>query len=392
MTSKPRVALFVETSRAYGRGIVRGIWQYIQEHERWSILFRPHGFGEPAPTWAAAWDGDGMIAYVTDRKTARLLRRSSVPCLDLLGDVANSGFPFIGPDNEAITEMAVGHLMDRGFRHFAVCGLHRGKRPQLDARCDAFRGRIERAGYSCAEFRPRGGGRSGPSWEREQEQIVRWIRGLPRPVGLFACNDTRGREVLDACQMAGVPVPEQVAVLGAGNDDLLCQLSDQRLSSIDVDPQRIGYQAAAMLNRAMAGRDIPDVTLVPPRRVVTRQSTDVLAVDDPEIAAAIQYIRRHACEPVDVSDVVNHVNLERRVLERRFRALLGRSPKAEIIRARLSRAMELLAETHLSATQIAYRCGFNSPAYFMDLFHRKVGMTPGAFRQTNRVDEEPAIG
>lgn len=386
MKKTPRVALFVETSRGYGREIVRGIWQYIQEHRRWSVLFRPHGLGEPAPTWATAWEGDGIIAHVTDRRSAALIRKSSIPCIDVLGDVRESGFPFIGPNNQQIAGLAATHLRDCGFRDFAVCGLRRGRRLKLDERCTAFENRITRDGYTCHVFQPRRGSRHSHSWEREQAEIIDWIEGLPKPIGLFACNDTRGREVLEACQTSGIAVPDDIAVVAAGNDELLCQLSDQQLSSVDVDPRRVGYRAAELLERLMAGRSIEAVTQIAPRRVVTRQSTDVLAIDDAEVAAAIQYIRRHACDSIDVSEVVAHVHLERRVLERRFRALLGRSPKAEIIRVRLAQAQQLLAETTLSSTEIACRCGFNSPAYFMDLFHRRVGMTPRTYRQANRTN------
>jgi len=387
MVNQLRVALLVETSRAYGRGILHGAWQYIQEHETWSILYRPFGLGQDIPSWVSAWDGDGIIAYVDSKVAARTLIRSSVPTVDLLGDVVTNGIiPLICPDNQQIAHMAVDYFLNRGYQSFATCGFRKGLRPLLDQRCISFQAQSEQIGVQCALFSPRGGTKEGPSWEREQIQIAKWIQSLPKPLGLFACNDTRGREVLSACQTHGIAVPEEVAVLGVGNDDILCQLSDEKLSSIDVDPKRVGYQAASILHRLMQGATVPEVTLIPPQQVVSRHSTDALAVSDPEITIAIQYIRQHACDQIQVDDVVNQVNLERRVLERRFRKLLGRSPKAEIIRLQLVRACELLTDTTLSNTEIAYRCGFNSAAYFMDLFHRKVGRTPGEFRQVIKSD------
>ena len=384
--SPPRVALFVETSRAYGRSVLQGVWQYVKEHDRWSILFRPRGLEEPTPAWMASWSGDGIIAHVNNTRTARLLQKSAARCVDVLGDVEGFGFPFIGTDNARIAHMATEHLLYTGLRNFAVCGLRKGQRPRLDDRCEAFEALIHEAGHPCHVYRPRGGGRYGPSWTQEQKQIAEWLKTLPRPIGIFACNDVRGRELLDACQTAGISVPEQAVVLGVGNDDILCELSEQRLSSIDVNPVRIGYQAADMLCRMMAGERVEPSITVPPRRVIERQSTNVLAVDDQEVAAAIQFIRLHACDAIDVSEVVHRVGLSRRVLERRFRMLLRRSIKAEIVRVRLDRAKELLAETSLSATTIAKRCGFSTPAYFMDHFHQRVGVTPIRFREVNRMN------
>ncbi|TWU26701.1 Xylose operon regulatory protein [Novipirellula galeiformis] len=389
MSTTPRVALFVETSRAYGRGVLKGIWQHVQEHGRWSILFRPRGLEEPTPAWMASWRGDGIIAHVTNLRTAALLKRSAAPCLDVLGDIQNTGFPVVKTDYQRIAEMAFSHLAGLGLQNLAICGLRRGHRPRLDERCDAFQVLAEEAGYDVKLFQPRGGGPYGPSWAKEQKQVVDWVRSLPKPIGIFACNDIRGREVLDACATANIPVPEQVAVIGVGNDELLCELNDQRLTSIDVNPIRVGYQSADLLCRMMAGQSVPAKFNVTPRRVVERQSTDMLAVEDPEVANAVKYIRLYACDAIDVNDVVQEVSLGRRVLERRFRALLGRSLKSEIVRVRLTRARELLIETTLSATAISYRCGFSSPAYFMDHFHKKVGVTAIEFRESARREQDP---
>lgn len=372
-----RVALLIDTSRGYGRGVLRGVWRYIQEHQHWSFVFRPASFEEPIPEWLATWDGDGVLLFLRDEPTAQLLRETGVRAIDLLGDFTTE-FPFVGADHRRIAEMAADHLLDRGLTHFAACGPRPGSRSGLDLRIEAFRERIEASGHHCKVFQYEGC--EPASWESEQEQRLRWIAELSRPVGVFACNDILGREVLWGCRQAAIDVPDQVAVLGAGNDELLCELSDDRLSSIDVDPQSVGYCAAAVLDRMISGETVPQETLIPPRYVVTRQSTDVLAVKDHAVATALRFIQRHALGPISVSDIVAEVSVERRVLERRFRTLVGRSLKSEITRTRLQRAKELLVETNLSCERIAHLCGFGSPSYFMDLFHRKVGTTAGSFR------------
>nr|WP_197439575.1 DNA-binding transcriptional regulator [Calycomorphotria hydatis] len=344
-------------------------------------MFRPHGFGHATPSWIADWNGDGIIALIDCKKTASLLIQSSVPAIDILGDVVTDQIPIVIPDNDEIAKLAFEYFQNQGFKSFAVCGFRLGQRAQLDQRCDSFKRLVETAGLSCAHFSSIGGSRKKVAWESEQEQIASWIDSLPKPLGLLACNDTRGREVLAACQLRGISVPEEVAVLGVGNDELLCRLSDGRLSSIDVNPLQTGYQAAGQLDRLMQGIEIPKLTRIAPLRVVSRCSTDTLAVNDPELSRALQFIRRYACDRIQVIDVVEEVNVERRVLERRFQKHLGHSPKAEIIRIQLAKASELLAETSLTNTEVAYRCGFNNASYFMDLFHRKIGKTPGEFRR-----------
>jgi LacI family transcriptional regulator len=208
---------------------------------------------------------------------------------------------------------------------------------------------------------------------------------LPKPVGVMACRDDQGLRLLDACRRAGVLVPDQVAVLGVDNDDIQCHMATPPLTSIDLNPEHVGYEAAALLERLMDAKPPPaGPVLLPPRAVVMRQSTDVVAVDDPEIAAALQYIRRHACDGLRVAELLARLPLSPSVLERRFRALLGRSPKAEISRVQLERARQLLAETDLPLDAVAEKAGLRDARYLCDVFARKTGMTPGAYRKQSR--------
>jgi LacI family transcriptional regulator len=390
--SMRRVSLLIETSRTYGRRLLQGVAKYLREINHWSVTYRPDGWGKAygayPPTWIKNWDGDGMLAFVAEKKMAKVLQPYQGKVIDLCAEVPEAGFPWVAPDIHLGSKMAVDHLLERGFQRMAVCGLRRGEGPYLDQRCDELKKCIQNQGLDCYEFKPRGGGAHGLSWEREQIQIGQWIESLPKPIGVIACNDIRGREVLEACKAIPVNVPEQVAVLGMGNDDLLCSLCDPLLSSVESQAEKIGYLAAQLLDQLMDGKQIPGVNLVPPARVVTRQSTDTLAIEDERIARALTYIREHFLEPIRVADVVAQVGIERRELERGFRAYIKRSPKNEVIRLRMELAQRLLLETDLSATQVASRCGFSSLPYFMDLFRRKVGFTPQKFRRGGRRDGE----
>jgi LacI family transcriptional regulator len=281
--------------------------------------------------------------------------------------------------------LAFGHLRERGYRHFGFCGLPRGQHRHLDQRRDDFVRLVEEAGFTCSVFPPPRRRRT-PPWEQEQQQMAGWLEALPRPVGVMACNDERGLQLLDACRRAEVAVPEQAAVISVDNDTVLCSLTTPPLTSIDVNPQRVGYEAAGLLARLMAGEKKPrDGLFFDLGRVIPRQSTDLLAIDDAEIARAIRFIRAHACEGVLVEDVLAEVCLSRSLLERRFKQVLGRTPKAEILAVQIESAKQLLSETDMRLDAVALKSGFQSAKYFSDAFFAKCGVRPAAFRRARRV-------
>jgi LacI family transcriptional regulator len=384
MKEPPHVALLIETSRAYGRGLLQGINGYICDHCSWSIYFQPHGLETPPPRWLRRWDGDGILARIEDRQMGETIRQTGLPAIDLRYSVPNLGLPHVGLDNRAVVSLAFRHLTDCGFHHFGFCGLAPGQNMWLDLRRSLFEEIVQKSGATCHIF-------EGPSrprraaWEAEQEQIAAWIRGLPKPVGVMACNDDRGLQLLDACRRVNVMVPEDVAVIGVDNDEILCNLANPKLSSVDVDTYHVGYAAAAQLGRMMAGEPPPnEPVLLAPRVVVPRESTNVLATEDRELAEAIRLIRAQACEGLRLKDFGRMTTLPRRTLERRVRALLGRSPKDEITRVQLEKAKSLLSETDLPVVTIAERCGFSQPKYFSQVFHAKIGTPPTSYRRDTK--------
>jgi LacI family transcriptional regulator len=280
--------------------------------------------------------------------------------------------------------MAFDHLANCGFEHFGFCGLGRGVNTWMDLRCDLFRRLVESRGGFCHVYdaRPR---RAAQSWEGEQEQIATWVRRLPKPVGVMTCNDDRGQQLLDACRRAEVAVPEKVAVIGVDNDEVLCNLSHPALSSVDVATQSIGYEAAALLDRMMNCAPCPaQRILLPPRCVVGRRSTDVVATEDPALARAIHELRARACSGLRLKDLLRTSGLTHRALERGTRRLLGRSPKQEITRVQLERARRLLVDSELPVATVAERCGFTDAKYFCQVFRTRVGLTPATFRRQTR--------
>jgi LacI family transcriptional regulator len=328
------------------------------------------------------WHGDGMIFRLLTPRFVKRLRRRGIPVVNL-NDKWGHGFdlPWIRSDDQAIGRLAAEHLFERGFRHFAFCGFtsHDWSRK----RREGFVAALEQGGgtFHDAYESPWESAHS-LAVEREQDKIGRWLQALPRPVGVLACNDLRGQHVLDACRQVNLAVPEEAAVVGVDNDALLCGLCHPPLSSVIPNAEQIGVQAAVLLDRLMAGDNAAQQgVLIAPLRVVTRQSTDVLAIDNPRIAAAERCIRERACRGITVSDVLAQVSVSRIQLERQFRRYLGHSPQAEIRAVQVKRVKQLLAETELTLERIAELAGYRHSEYMSVVFKRLTGQTPAQYRR-----------
>ena len=372
----------VETSNAYARGLLRGIVSYIREHRRWSLYLSEHNRGDTPPRWLDHWKGHGIIARVENAGIADAVRRVSVPVVDVSASRLVPSLPWFETDDGAVAHLAADHLLERGFRNFGYAAD--GRFNWSKWRCEHFQNCIRTAGHTCFVHDP--GSEGTADAEEQAADLTDWIRDLPKPVGIMACYDLRGQEVLAACRRAGVAVPDEVAVIGVDNDDLLCDLSDPPLSSVIPNTLRTGYEAAKLLDEMMmSGKRVRGEThLIPPLGIATRQSTDVLAIDDRNVARAVHFIRQHACDGIKVKDVLRAVPHSRTLLESRFKKLLGRTPHEEILRVRLTRVKQLLVETDLSLEQIATRAGFPHVEYLSVAFRREVGLPPSLFRAQHR--------
>ncbi|EAQ77381.1 AraC family transcriptional regulator [Blastopirellula marina] len=377
-----RVMLIVETSLVYGREVLRGINRYVVANEPWSIYVDLRELVVRPPAWLEKWEGDGIITRSTTPSLAEKLRALKIPTVDLTDIYGSQGLPQIGTNHEAVGKMGAQHLLERGFRHFAFCGFtgHNWS----SRRQEGFKTVVTKAGFDFHQYQSPWDTTTALTWDEQQSQIVRWLESLPRPAGIMACNDMRGQHVLDACRRIGVAVPEEIAVIGVDNDELVCDLCDPPLSSIMPNPQRIGYEAASMLDALMRGEKPKQMNkLIEPIGVVTRQSTDVLAIDDPLVASAVKYIRQHACDGISVEEVLKQVPVSRSILERRFRKYIGRSPQSEIRAVQLKRVRQLLRETDLPLERIATLAGYDHPEYMSVVFKRELGQTPGQYRTQN---------
>jgi LacI family transcriptional regulator len=390
MSDIARVLLLVESSRAYGRGCLLGVAGYLRTHAPWRIFHIERGLDQEIGPDIQRWKAQGVIARIESAAMADRLARLRIPVVDLRGSFAIAGIERFDTDPVQCARLAAEHLLGRGFRSLAYCGFDGVD--FSDQRGSAFESILHERGMTCARFSPTTDHHAGTlihesRGEFDIEPIARWLRSLPRPVGIFACNDIRARQIIAACSAASLAVPDEVAVVGVDNDEVLCELSETPLSSIEPDTYRIGYEGAARLDEMMQTRpttrpeSTPPATLIEPRRLVVRRSSDAIAVDDPDLAAALRVIRDRATEGINVSHVLESVTVSRATLERRFQDVLGTTPKKEIDRLRLLRARQLLHETTYPLDRIATMSGFGSAAHLSVVFKQTVGLSPGAFRQ-----------
>lgn len=383
----PRVMLLIETSRAYGRGLVEGIARYVSIHGPWSIEFQERGLSDPLPPWLEDWHGDGIVSRTIRRSDIDRLLATGLPVVELAADPA-LGLPRVYADQKAVGELAAYHFVDRGLAHAAFFATDRVW--WVEARGHTFETVARQHGLTCEMFAPKR--TRGGRMRIDDQEIAHWVRSLPKPCGVFCASDGCALPLMNVCRKIGVAIPEQIAVLGVDNDSVICAVTQPPLSSISLGADRIGYEAASLLDRMMAGERPPkDGVIVDPEQVVARQSTDILTIADPDIALAIRMIREHACRDLQVSQVAQAAGLSRRALEQRFHRALGRTPKEVILRVQMDRARQLLQQTDIPIEQVARNSGFRSFKYFPRAFRRENGMTPRAYRRAHTTPASQAV-
>jgi len=373
-----RVAVLIQIATGFGRDIRRGIGQYAQTRGGWAFHALSGG-----PFLRVGdlhdWEGHGVIAMVGDERRRDELLDAGLVVVNISSRMAAPGLPSVLCDNHAIGRLAAEHLLERGFRHLAFYG-YPADYTHSEHRHDAFAATAAEAGVAVDHRRV-----AGWSIADQARAVADWIESLPTPVGVFAVNDELAKVVADVCWERGLMVPEQVAILGADNDVPLLEMCNPGVSSLDIDGVRVGFEAAALLDRLLAGDAAPDAAvLIPPRGVVTRRSTDVLAVQDPHVAAALRTIREHADLPITVAEVVAGLPVSRRAFEQRFKAAVGRTPWQEIRRAQVERVKMLLRETDLPVQRITELSAFCDPRRLCTVFREETGGTPTAYRKRFR--------
>lgn len=379
--NKPKVALLIETSREFGRSFMYGVARYARTHEPWIFYREPGGLNQNIAN-IVNWKPDGVMTR--SLKNSEILQKLNIPIIYVIhaetGD--DFAFPVVATDSEGIARMAAEHFLDRGFRNFAFCGFD--EMAWSRQRCKFFELALQRSGYKPYIYvQPKTA--SAQRWENEQSHLAEWLKNLPKPIGIMACNDDRGHHIIEACKVYDLKIPEEVAPLGVDNDVLACDLCEPPLSSIALNTEKAGYESAELLERLLRGEPMKgQKIIVKPTHVAMRRSTDVLSIRDLNVSQALAFIRNSCYKAITVEDVVAASAVSRRVLEKRFRKILNRSVLQEIRRARTDAAARLLIETEMSISQISDKLGYAETAHLSRYFHKEKGISPIAFRKQIR--------
>jgi len=376
-----RIAVYLSLATEHGRGILRGIARFFHQRPEVTVL----KFSDPRaydPAALRRLHPDGVIARVATRRNEAVLAALGVPVVNVSGQITTPRLPLINTDDLRVGELALRHLHGRGYRHFGYCGnpTHLGSLLRYRGFCAEAR----RLGVTAAipqHILPQGD-QNAPYPDATRTRLAAWLQALPRPVGILAFTDRVALELDEACARVGRRVPEDVAILGVGNDLARVEFAHVALSSIQLNTQRIGLLAAELLQQLLDGKAAnPAETLVSPQKIVTRLSTDRFAVDDEAVALALDHMREHVGNTIYVEEVARAAGVTRRVLELRFRAALGTSVYAEAQRLHFERALELMPEPALTLGEIAYASGFESPSVFASAFRRRHGVSPSEYRR-----------
>ncbi|AQT70032.1 Xylose operon regulatory protein [Anaerohalosphaera lusitana] len=386
MPANSKVAILIDTSREYGRNVLRGIANYAHDYGPW-IFYRKLPFyrvetGEREPTlkMLKKWGADAVI--MRQPKDSKTLTELKIPAIisPYTGEPVPNTITVDGDhDDEAC--LAAEYFLDRGFRNFAYVGLDRFLWSR--ALAESYERHLESTGRPAHIYTPP----TSPKkryWLNEQKVLGDWLKALPKPLAVFSCTDERARDVLNACRISGITVPDDVAVLGLDNDPMVCNFTFPPLSSIARSVKAASYRAAKLLDQQIAANR-PDsrIVLHRPLRVVTRQSTDILAVSDTELYVALNFIRNNIHKNISVESVVRATSLSRRALELRFTTELNRTIAGHIQKTKIQAVKDLLVRTDLSIAEIAHRTGCSSPAYLSTSFKKQTGMSPIHYRLQN---------
>ncbi len=382
MDKVPKVLLFLENSRQYGRDLIQGIMHYSKSHGPWTFYHDDTFYSQKKGrrknlSWIKKWGANGIITR--DSQDMDKFRALGLPIISASAFLERSkNIIEIVTDDESIGQLACEHFINRGFTNFAFCGFK--DMPWSMRRQKSFINILREKGYNTTIYNSNSSRML--NWEKEHPRIIKWLESLPKPVGILCCNDDRGCDLIEVCKAGGFEVPFEVAILGVDNDVQVCELSNPPLSSISLSTEQAGYQAAETLDKLMSGKaiDITEINVLP-LDIVNRQSTDTLAIKDSQVVKALQFIKQNAQKLIQVSDVVDHVKCSRRNLDEKFTKYLRHTIFAEIRRVRVETIAKMLLETDLSIFQIAMKLGYKDSNHIARFFKQEKKMTPQSYKK-----------
>ncbi|QJW89998.1 DNA-binding transcriptional regulator [Spirosoma taeanense] len=380
----PKVILLSDFSEDYGKSLLRGITAYAKEHGPWVFCRMPLFFRETLGAdgilqWARDWGTDGLIAQLYREEDAEVITQAGIPLIAQDFKERFSNVPNITGDYYETGKLGATYFLQKGYAHFAFYGFNTFVWSR--ERAQGYEETLKQHGHTVYYFEHEKA-RSGELWYYKPSSLSQWLKSLPKPIALMACDDDQGQHITEACKLAGIRIPEEVAVLGVDNDDIICNISDPALSSISLAAVQGGYQAAALLDQLMSSRSLTGPSIVVrPIQVIERASTDMFATSDPAIQQALRYIHQHIDQNLSVTQVLAQVALSRRAFEIRFHAITGLPVYQYILRLRMDKFARQLLETDKSIYELAIECGFPDTKNLARQFRDVKGCSPNEYRQ-----------
>ena len=368
----PNIAIEIDTSTSWGRGLISGILAYAQQHGPWHIHIKPHGRTSKL-NLPEEFHSDGLIARISSPEMVQQINALKIPVVNLSGiRFADCPCPRVISPVPPTVKLVVDLFRSKGFRNFAFAGPLEKK--QTRGYLKEYKEQLACFGAECHVKDP-------PA----EQQLVPWLEALPKPVAILCRGSVLGHEIIDACFTAGIKVPSDIAVLGTDYDELLSEASHPPLAGVRIATRQIGMTAAAVLDGMMKGRPPEKKEWeIAPLGIAERLSVDTFAVEDQRMAAVMRFLHQHALEPITVEDVLHANPMSRRTLERKFHLLFGCTIVEQIRHFRINRVRTLLAETDEPITLISEKCGFSSYNYLNRVFRSETGRSPSQYRKESR--------
>lgn len=388
-----RIAILYPISIPWVARCMDGIKLYAQAKGGWHIFSSPpslRGAEETAMNLHSlrGWKGDGIIIASNDKKELSLAGKMRTPVINLAGGLADTcAIPRVMVNHYEAGGLAAEHLIDQGLSQLAYFGWK-----HLWYSEQRYRGFCDRAaafGTECHVLLRETAGDTNLSWTEQMTALGHWLKSLPLPCGIFAMNDFWAQLLMEACSEVGLRMPEDIAVIGMDNNEIICEHSTPTLTSIGRSSKRVGYEAAALLDRMIMGEpDLPEEVLISPSEIIFRESSDMLYCSDPLVRQAIEFMREHLREQFNMDTVAGHLGISKRKLERKFSEAVNSSPRQHLIKLRINHAKALIKrEPDRTVQNIAQACGFSTMPTFYTSFQRLAGLSPAKFSNRNAASE-----
>ncbi|UDQ99185.1 DNA-binding transcriptional regulator [Lentisphaerota bacterium WC36G] len=379
--TKKKIALIFNQDIGYCREVLFGIQEFYLENSNW--IFRNGVSDRKVLKPLLEWQPDGIIGHIFDKNLANELQKLSIPIVNTTKTIPDCSLTTIDVDHYEVGRLAANYLLQKNFADYGYFGSKLAVFSQL--RLQGFSDTLRQNNYEIktfyGNFLPRL--QIEDSWVKFDKNIEQWLKSLRKPAAVLASNDTPARYLSEICQQLNIKIPDDVAILGVDNNLMECTLATPPISSIEVPAQEIGYQAAELLDKMLHDKIVSNDISLPPGQIIARRSSDILAVEDGDVATALSFIRTNINRRILVEEVCDKVGISRRQLERKFRRDIGRSIHTEIRSSQISLAKNILRENNKTIQEVSAMCGFNSTRSFTEVFKTATSMTPSEYRNKN---------